>query len=1416
MLGLDVHFVSKESLSIDSTSLENSQVILCIISRSFSIHEFKGMLSNVAAHHSKVLYVSYGPHPTNESTSKPCFKMEVNFEESELQKAEFKSMVSEVVCALNKGRDEIMEATIFPVSLKERVEEMWAKMSSYFSGRNKAVQCFGLLGMGGVGKTTTALSIYNTIQKQFEGSFFSLNTRARVTADPSSLVSLQKEILQSLLSKTKYGDGRLRMHGKELLLSSRTDSIEDEVHGNTLLSSELNGINTLAFLRSSNEGHGNALLSCKLRGINAFVVLDDVDSIAQLEALYNPLCSSLGPNSLVLITSRDRKILEHAQSRHIFDIKVLNKKSSQRLFKWHAFLKPEAPPHLIEVSENVIDACNGLPLSLKVMGAHLYRERDLDYWNGSLKCLKENEKDIFSVLRRSLDGLESNQRDSFLDISCFFVGYSDVICRAYLEGVYGVGWTHLKVLNNRCLLTFEKEEGNCDTKQRSIGMHDQLRDMGRHIVRKEEKNRAWDEESARDVLKDERTRSALRGLSINSAVTLPYEAVTCASLPQLSFLRVVDDSHDGESLHGSNCAGNVLQNVRCEELRLLGWRNAPFRELPPGLASMNLRVLDLRDSRISQLPARAAFMNLRYLDLAATNISSVPSEIFSINLQYMDLSRTKINELPRDVDCPNLRRLYLSDTEISQVPHGLYSTILEILDLSGTNISEVPEADFPNLLELDMKGCKGLKRLPPTFGASMPFLQYLDMEECECLEALDSSIGKLTDLRQLWLSDCHRLTRLPEEMTRLQSLEQLGLVECTSLETLSFLPTTLQKLWLSRCSSLQTVNASLPNLQHFSSQFCTNLKTPPTELGACMRELCLMQCGGLKEFFAGNQASFFGELSCLEFLELQDCTYLETLSVLPTTLQKLYLHGCSSLQTINAALPNLQVLNVNYCRNLKTLPTRLGARIRELSLCECESLYEWLATNQASFFGEFPCLEFLDLQRWKYLDTLSFLPTTLQKLWLNGCSSLQTVNAPLPNLQQLHAQQCTNLKSLPTELGGSMQELCLRGCDGLPQLLATNHESCFGEISCLEFLDLQECTSLETLSFLPATLQKLWLNGCSSLQTINASLPNLRELYAAGCTNLKTIPTELGACMRELALKGCAGLYESLATNEASFFGELSCLAFLDLQGWTSLETLSFLPTTLQKLWLNGCRSLQTLNASLPNLRELHAAGCTNLKTIPTELGACMRELGLKGCAGLYEWLATNEASFFGELPCLEFLDLREWTSLETLSFLPTTLEKLSLNLCSSLQTVNASLPKLREISALGCINLKTLPTELGACMRELYLGGCRNLKTLPTELGACMQELFLVGCDGLYEWLATNQASFFKGLCSLKMLNLSACTCLKTLSSLPTTLERLVLIGCTQPEFVDLGSDSFTNLKRLDIRGCPRLRSLPPEIESR
>ncbi|KAH7431028.1 hypothetical protein KP509_08G026000 [Ceratopteris richardii] len=337
---------------------------------------------------------------------------------------------------------EIMEPAVdFPVGLEERSSDIESYIQDCMTMSGESLQCFGLVGMGGAGKTTLAVSIYNKIHCKFEGHF-------------------------------------LRKIVENLLRFKEDMTINDEVHG-------------------------KAVLSHKLSNINALVVLDDVDEEGHLDALYKPLQSSLGPKSVG---------------------------DSVLLFYWHAFMRPKPPLELEKVSERVIEACNGLPLALKVVGSHLYNVSDKSSWEERFTYLQKNKREIFDVLKISFDGLEDDAKEAFLDICCFLIDEEEDLACVVLNACYGAGRTYLHELESKCLITTYVDKYG----ERRIGVHDQLRDMGRRIIRDEKRDRAWDEETANGILQDERARASLRGLSVWSHIPLAVEASHSGWLPQLS------------------------------------------------------------------------------------------------------------------------------------------------------------------------------------------------------------------------------------------------------------------------------------------------------------------------------------------------------------------------------------------------------------------------------------------------------------------------------------------------------------------------------------------------------------------------------------------------------------------------------------------------------------------------------------------------------------------------------------------------------------------------------------------------------------------------------------------------------------------------------------------------------------------
>jgi hypothetical protein len=197
----------------------------------------------------------------------------------------------------------------------------------------------------------------------------------------------------------------------------------------------------------------------------------------------------------------------------------LNEKQAMELFSWKAF-RQSTPPHDFEsITTEVVDACQGLPLSLEVTGSWLSTKRNPQEWKEGLSRLKnvkpfggdhiENDK-LWGRLRICYIDLAHEEQEMFLDIACFFSKYNSkfetgVTIQKTLQ-IWNVSSQYtstssLENLMNRSLVKVN-DKGN-------LVMHDQLHDMGQQIVKevsnydRGNQSRIWDHEEARMVLLNE-------------------------------------------------------------------------------------------------------------------------------------------------------------------------------------------------------------------------------------------------------------------------------------------------------------------------------------------------------------------------------------------------------------------------------------------------------------------------------------------------------------------------------------------------------------------------------------------------------------------------------------------------------------------------------------------------------------------------------------------------------------------------------------------------------------------------------------------------------------------------------------------------------------------------------------------------
>nr|GFD46554.1 Toll/interleukin-1 receptor (TIR) domain-containing protein [Tanacetum cinerariifolium] len=136
-----------------------------------------------------------------------------------------------------------------------------------------------------------ARAIFDQISIQFDGESFIENVREVSKASSEGLKRLQKQVLSDVL---------------------KDQNIE-----------------------VSSVSAGKSMMQRRMRGIKVLVVLDDVDHKDQLEALAGD-CKWFMPGSRIIITTRDKQVLEAHGVRLIHNATLLSQAEAGCLFSRYA------------------------------------------------------------------------------------------------------------------------------------------------------------------------------------------------------------------------------------------------------------------------------------------------------------------------------------------------------------------------------------------------------------------------------------------------------------------------------------------------------------------------------------------------------------------------------------------------------------------------------------------------------------------------------------------------------------------------------------------------------------------------------------------------------------------------------------------------------------------------------------------------------------------------------------------------------------------------------------------------------------------------------------------------------------------------------------------------------------------------
>lgn len=228
-------------------------------------------------------------------------------------------------------------------------------------GSDDRVNMVGIYGIGGIGKTTVARAVFNSIADQFEGLCFLADVREK---SKHSLVQLQETLLLDLVME------------KDIKLG--------DVY------------------------RGIPLLKDRLKNKKVLVIIDDVDKIEQLRALAGGR-DWFGIGSKIIITTRDKHLLGTHGIEKIYEVKELNHQESLDLFCWYAFKSNKVDPSYIDISNCVVDYAKGLALTLEIIGSNLFG-KTMNEWKSALDTYRRIPiTGVREILKVSYDGLEEDE-----------------------------------------------------------------------------------------------------------------------------------------------------------------------------------------------------------------------------------------------------------------------------------------------------------------------------------------------------------------------------------------------------------------------------------------------------------------------------------------------------------------------------------------------------------------------------------------------------------------------------------------------------------------------------------------------------------------------------------------------------------------------------------------------------------------------------------------------------------------------------------------------------------------------------------------------------------------------------------------------------------------------------------------------
>uniref|UniRef100_A0A0E0QTW0 Uncharacterized protein n=1 Tax=Oryza rufipogon TaxID=4529 RepID=A0A0E0QTW0_ORYRU len=665
-------------------------------------------------------------------------------------------------------------------------------------------------------------------------------------------------------------------------------------------------------------GGGGDDVSAWLRQKRYLIVVDDVRSLEEWEHIEPCLVESDAGGGRVIVTTRQVDVAQRCVRgmEHAYELKTLAAPHDMRLLCQKVYKDPEytLQLHMLEEANKILGRCRGLPLAIATIGGLLAnRPKTSAEWKNlriHLGSELEFDQDINSINRvitSSYDGLPYHLKSCFLYLSIFpenhEIRYTRLVRRWIAEGyiakrrdmtVEEVGQKHYNDLMNRSMIRPMKKKIGASMAVERCQVHGMVLQI---ILSKSiEENQLFiidkhcnevPQSKIRHLVVTRWKRSEEKmatniNLSLVRSLTVFGECPASLISPKLRLLRVLDLEN------AVDLENDDLKHIGdLHHLRYLGLRGTNISRLPSSLQNLKcLETLDVQDTKVTHLPdGTAKLEKLRYL-LAGINFAEDLAEKMQTNAKNKATSVA-----PEGIE--KLRNLHMLGVVRIERDSGVAQKLGKLISLRRLGVDLDATGEEGKALCNSIQKLARLERLEVR-SKSLLFLNDLNGLAPKHLLSLRlyGHLEKLPD----WVSSLNDLAKVKLLETQLEQKDINLLGNLSNLTSLG--------LWGKSFAgvSLHFSRDMFKNLKSLHIQGLENLETLNFEKSAADRleKLLVKKCFALSDNERGiSDILFLKNIVEITLISKGDKPHL----------QKGLQRQVSEFELVNKRRPKLQIVN---------------------------------------------------------------------------------------------------------------------------------------------------------------------------------------------------------------------------------------------------------------------------------------------------------------------------------------------------------------------------------------------------------------------------------------------------------------------------------------------------------------------------